>query len=111
MKKDDALITTYMSMISEQAGNGVANHIRDLLAEKNIPKNIADRLNGLSMLPGDWRDLDRLLSHDEYRDVVNDYQHREHKALPRCTSLFKVCIYSHGGKCTAKNRHCPYQKY
>ncbi len=87
----------------------MTQHITDILIRNSLSKDITDRLSTLTMCPGDWRDLDKILVHNDYRDVVNDYQRREKQNLPNCTSLFKVCIYSHGGKCNCKG-HCPFKR-
>lgn len=87
----------------------MSNYIQSILTRTNVPKDLVDRLDQLNMRPGDWGKLDEILFYNDYRDVVNDYQRREQRNLPRCTSLFKVCIYSHGGKCTGKG-HCPFKR-
>jgi len=87
----------------------MTDYIKNILNNRNVPKEIVDKLESLTMGPGDWGDLDKILFYNDYRDVVNDYQHRQHQKLPNCTSIFKVCIYSHGGKCHGKY-HCQWKK-
>lgn len=65
--------------------------------EKNI-KN-------LTMTPEMWGELNKCLSAEEYRKIVNDYQHREWERLPSCNSIFGLCRNFSCGKCT-KNGKC-----
>ena len=61
-------------------------------------------LKNLTMTPEKWIQLDRLLSNEEYRAIVMDYQKREWNNLPRCNSLFGVCRYYCQGRCGNKAR-------
>lgn len=61
----------------------------------------ANEILDLSMTPEKWAELDRLLSVNEYRAVVADYQRREWERLPHCKTLFGLCRNYDGGHCTS----------
>ena len=64
--------------------------------EKNI-KN-------LTMTPDMWYGLSLKVSHDEYHEIVMDYQKREFDRLPECKTIFGLCRYYSFGKCTKKGK-------
>lgn len=56
----------------------------------------------LKMTPEMWKELDKTLSADMYRALVNDYQNREWERLPKCNAPFGfgICQNFSFGKCT-----------
>lgn len=59
-------------------------------------------IKNLTMTPEMWGELNSHLPSEEYRKIVNDYQHREWERLPSCKSIFGLCRNFACGKCTAK---------
>jgi len=63
-----------------------------------------EKLESLTMKPEDWSELDKSVTTEEYRRIVNEYQSREEEKLPFCKSCFKVCRYlTRLGRCGDRN--------
>ena len=62
-----------------------------------------EKLESLSMKPEDWSELERSVTPEKYRLLVNEYQAREEASLPSCKSVWKMCRYAtKDGRCSFK---------